>query len=96
MDLMAVGRFLLLPDDDLNLAAVLKGPMIGFDDDDLFRLAYERGENSLWSRLVSAAEKDRRMARARWRGRAAGAEEDLMGAWFALPSRTQRWPLLVP
>ena len=65
MDLMAVGRFLLLPDDDLNLAAVLKGPMIGFDDDDLFRLAHERGENSLWSRLVSAAEEDRRMARAR-------------------------------
>ena len=39
--------------------------IIGFDDDDLFRLAYERGENSLWSRLVSAAEEDRRMARAR-------------------------------
>lgn len=65
MDLMAVGRFLLLPDDDLNLAAVLKGPMIGFDDDDLFHLAYERGEQSLWSRLVSAAEKDPRLAQAR-------------------------------
>ena len=29
MDLMALGQFLLLPDDDLTLATVLKSPLIG-------------------------------------------------------------------
>ncbi|MBL6959030.1 MAG: double-strand break repair helicase AddA [Rhodospirillales bacterium] len=50
MDLMALSRFLLLPEDDLTLAVVLKSPLIGFDDDQLFDLAYGR-EGSLWSAL---------------------------------------------
>ena len=33
-DLLALGRFCLLPEDDLSLACVLKSPLIGFDDDD--------------------------------------------------------------
>jgi len=51
MDLLAVADFLLLPEDDLNLAAVLKSPLIGFSEDDLFVLAFGRGETSLWHRL---------------------------------------------
>ena len=39
MDLAAAGRAALLPDDDLTLACLLKSPLIGFDDDDLLRLA---------------------------------------------------------
>ncbi|MGL1190143.1 hypothetical protein ACSTLK_23865, partial [Vibrio parahaemolyticus] len=35
MDLIALGRFCLLADDDLTLATVLKSPLYGFDDDDL-------------------------------------------------------------
>ncbi|RVU36020.1 double-strand break repair helicase AddA [Hwanghaeella grinnelliae] len=54
MDLLALGQFLLLPEDDLTLATVLKGPFIGFDDDDLFRLAHDRGKQSLWRRLEAA------------------------------------------
>jgi ATP-dependent helicase/nuclease subunit A len=50
MDLMALGRFLLLPDDDLTLATVLKGPLIGFDEDQLFELAQGR-PGSLWRAL---------------------------------------------
>lgn len=50
MDLIALGRFLLLPEDDLTLASVLKSPLIGLSEDDLFSLAYERGE-SLWEAL---------------------------------------------
>ncbi len=50
MDLIALGRFALLADDDLNLASVLKGPIVGFDDNDLFDLAYARA-GSLWSEL---------------------------------------------
>lgn len=50
MDLMALGRFLLLPEDDLTLAEVLKGPLVGLDDDDLFALAWGR-DGTLWEAL---------------------------------------------
>ena len=50
MDLMALGRFLLLPEDDLTLACVLKGPFLGFDDAGLFALAHRR-EGTLWEAL---------------------------------------------
>ena len=52
MDLVALGGFLLLPEDDLTLATVLKGPLIGFDEDDLFALAHDRGKSNLWRSLV--------------------------------------------
>ncbi len=57
MDLMALGAFALLPGDDLTLAAVLKSPLIGFSEDALFSLAYDR-KTSLWRALGarSAAE----------------------------------------
>ncbi|MDF1722462.1 MAG: double-strand break repair helicase AddA [Minwuia sp.] len=56
MDLMVLGDFLLLPEDDLALATVLKSPLYGFDDDaDLFPLAHGRGKASLWSSLRSHA-----------------------------------------
>ena len=51
MDLIALGRFLLLAEDDLTLATVLKGPLIGLDEDRLFTLAHGRGEASLWEVL---------------------------------------------
>ena len=51
MDLIALGRFALLPGDDLTLATVLKSPLVGFDDEALFALAYGRGERSLWATL---------------------------------------------
>ncbi|MEX2616021.1 MAG: double-strand break repair helicase AddA [Alphaproteobacteria bacterium] len=53
MDLIALGEFLLLPEDNLTLATVLKGPFIGLDDDNLFALAYDRGDSSLWQRLAA-------------------------------------------
>ncbi len=42
MDLIAAGRAALTPDDDLTLACVLKSPLIGLGEDDLFRLAAGR------------------------------------------------------
>ncbi len=54
-DLIALGRFLLFPEDDLTLAAVLKGPLFGIDEEALFDLAYGRGEASLWGRLRDRA-----------------------------------------
>src|SRR5581483_5135698 len=44
-------QFLLLPEDDLTLATVLKGPLIGISEDALYRLAYDRGGQNLWQRL---------------------------------------------
>jgi ATP-dependent helicase/nuclease subunit A len=42
MDLMVLADALLLPDDDLALATVLKSPLFGLDDEDLFELAWKR------------------------------------------------------
>jgi ATP-dependent helicase/nuclease subunit A len=50
-DLVALGRFLLLPEDDLTLATVLKGPLFGLSEDELYLLAYGRGDTILWRRL---------------------------------------------
>jgi ATP-dependent helicase/nuclease subunit A len=50
-DLLALGQFLLLPEDDLTLAAVLKGPLFGVSEEQLFALAFDRGNQSLWTRL---------------------------------------------
>jgi len=50
-DLMAIARFCLLAEDDLTLATVLKSPLIGVGEDQLFALAHDRGERSLWARL---------------------------------------------
>ena len=42
MDLMVLADALLLPEDDLALATVLKSPLFGLDDDELFKLAWDR------------------------------------------------------
>lgn len=55
MDLMALARFLLMPDDDLTLATLLKSPLVGWDEKALFDLAHDRSGRSLWSELVRRA-----------------------------------------
>jgi len=52
-DLMALGRVALLPGDDLNLAIVLKGPLVGLSEDGLFHLAHGRGDISLMRALLA-------------------------------------------
>ncbi len=63
MDLLALGEFLLLPEDDLTLATVLKGPLLGLTDDDLFDLAHQR-DGSLWQALRQRAAADPQFDRA--------------------------------
>ena len=46
MDLLALADCLLLPDDDLALACVLKSPLVGLSEEQLFALAWKR-EGSL-------------------------------------------------
>ena len=52
MDLMALADALLLPQDDLALASVLRSPLFGFSDDDLFAIAWDRGRTSLHAALT--------------------------------------------
>lgn len=56
-DLVALGEFLLLPEDDLTLACVLKGPLFGLAEETLFALAHNR-RGSLWEALKAEAERD--------------------------------------
>ncbi|MBE1236992.1 double-strand break repair helicase AddA [Phaeovibrio sulfidiphilus] len=65
MDLMALGKVMLLPEDDLSLAAFLKSPLGGVSEDELFELAHgrRRGER-LWSRLRLRAGTDTASGRA--------------------------------
>lgn len=52
-DLLALGRVMLIPEDDLSLAGVLKSPLFGVTDDDLVALAAGRGgEESLYDHLA--------------------------------------------
>jgi ATP-dependent helicase/nuclease subunit A len=73
MDLLALGRVVLLPEDDLSLASLLKSPLVGLDEDQLYRLAHGR-KGSLWDALGALASTDQTFARARaaiedWRAR---------------------------
>ena len=49
-DLLALARFVQFAEDDLTLAALLKSPLCGVDEDSLFALAHGRS-GSLWSAL---------------------------------------------
>ncbi len=51
-DLISLGKFLLLPSDDLSLAETLKSPIFGLNDDDLFTLCYKRG-STLFNNLLA-------------------------------------------
>lgn len=53
-DLLCLGDFLTLPEDDLALATVLKSPIFGLDDDDLLTLAPGR-KGTLWKALLDNA-----------------------------------------
>jgi ATP-dependent helicase/nuclease subunit A len=64
MDLMVLADALLLPQDDLALATALKSPLFGFDDDDIFALAYGRGKNSLRDALRQKSVDNKRFSQA--------------------------------
>lgn len=70
MDLLALCDVLLLPEDDLQLAALLKSPLVGLPEDALLALAHGR-KFSLWGAL---------MAR---RDEAADGTEARAAAWLA-------------
>ncbi|GAK71516.1 double-strand break repair helicase AddA [Agrobacterium rubi TR3 = NBRC 13261] len=56
-DLLALGRFVLLPQDDLSLSALLKSPLFNHSEDDIFEVAAKRPpDTSVWHyvQLISA------------------------------------------
>lgn len=61
MDMMALGHFLLVPEDDLNLAALLKSPLFGVTEEQLFTLCHGR-KGSVWRALRDQASFDPVMA----------------------------------
>ena len=63
IDLMNLADALLLPQDDLALAVALKSPLFGLEDDDLFKLAWER-KGSLRDALTGHAAADGKIAAA--------------------------------
>jgi ATP-dependent helicase/nuclease subunit A len=72
MDLVAAGRAALLPEDDLTLAALLKSPLLGLDDDDLLEIAPDR-QGSLRDALAASDDPRHRRGFERlgiWRARA--------------------------
>jgi len=55
-DMLSLAKFTLLPGDDLSLAEVLKSPLFGWNDDQLFDIAYGR-KGSLWAAMPDGADK---------------------------------------
>jgi len=83
-DLAALGRFLLLPEDDLSLASVLKSPLFGLSDEALFEIARETPDRvrpgTLWQMLVKRSETSDM-----WRGVRAQLEDWRARADFVPP-----------
>jgi ATP-dependent helicase/nuclease subunit A len=78
-DLVALGEVLLLPEDDLTLASLLKSPIVNMSEEALFALAHGRGETSLWDRLREFS------ARASVYGEAYALLADLRGRADTMP-----------
>lgn len=57
-DLVAALRFAAQPLDDLNLAALLVSPLIGWSQEDLLRFGYREPRVHLWNHLRAAADPD--------------------------------------
>ena len=55
-DLAALLSFLATPEDSLSLATVLKSPLFGWSEQQLFDLAHRRDETFLWAALRKRAE----------------------------------------
>jgi ATP-dependent helicase/nuclease subunit A len=84
MDLMVLADALLLPEDDLALATVLKSPLFGFTDEDLFEIAWQR-DGSLRAALTAKSGAQPRFAdaAARLARLADRARRDTPFAFFA-------------
>ena len=51
LDILAILKFVLNQDDDLNLASLLKSDFFSLDEDIIFEIAFNRGSYTLWQVL---------------------------------------------
>jgi ATP-dependent helicase/nuclease subunit A len=56
LDLLALADVMLLPEDDLQLAACLKSPLFGLREEELLHVAAGRDRKSLWRALHDATD----------------------------------------
>jgi ATP-dependent helicase/nuclease subunit A len=75
-DLLAIARFALQPHDDLSLAALLRSPIFGLSEEELFEFAWKRGTASLFSAMRQKAAANPRLRKIvatleEWRNEAA-------------------------
>ncbi len=90
-DLVALGEVLLLPENDLALACLLKSPLLDLGEAGLFELAHGRGRLSLMERLRERAGADREDGR--FRRAYERLEEWLRRADFMPPFELFTWIL---
>ncbi|MBQ4875208.1 MAG: UvrD-helicase domain-containing protein [Rickettsiaceae bacterium H1] len=50
-DLISLGKIMLSPENDFELAKVLKSPIFNLSENDIFTLCYDRKEKSVWQKL---------------------------------------------
>lgn len=53
MDLISIAKFALNPYDDLNLCSLLKSPIFGLSEKELYNIAINQKESSVWKMLQS-------------------------------------------
>ena len=51
-DMLSIARFCLFPENDLALAEILKSPLLGWSEEELFSIAYGR-KGSLWQEICN-------------------------------------------
>ena len=103
MDLMTLADALSLPDDDLALATVLRSPLFGFSDDDLFAIAWDRGRELAARRACAQSPRTARRTAKICRRPAArldqlgeAARRETPFAFYALPAWRRRRPASIP
>ena len=73
-DMMALLEFANLPQNDLNLAALLKTPFIDLSEQELFALAHNRGDLSLYQALHQQSESNPKLDKIKGMVARSGAE----------------------
>ena len=88
MDLLALADALLLPEDDLALASVLKSPLFGVTEEELFALAWDR-EAACVQRCASAG-RSWRHGSTPWRRMHSGARRSPSTPRYSAPARARK------
>ncbi len=56
LDLVSIAKFVIDPSDNLNLASLLKSPIFGLSEQELYNLIYNKNIESIWQYLKSQSD----------------------------------------